>query len=84
MKYLFLIGGSVTLTYGFGSEGTFPSFFKEKKFIKKSQNTGNLGFSYYFSLMMEGSGTIHIMTDPNSEGPKHPDRNPHHWYHLFL
>jgi hypothetical protein len=37
-------------------EGKFTSFFKEKV-IKKSQNSRNQGFSYYFCLMMEGSGS---------------------------
>ncbi len=35
-------------------EGTFTSFFKDKKVIKKSQNSRNQGFSYYFCLMIEG------------------------------
>ncbi len=35
--------------------GTFTSFFKDKKIIKKSQNSRNQGFSYYFCLMIEGS-----------------------------
>ncbi len=36
-------------------EGTFTSFFKEKKVQKKSQNNNNQGFSYFFCLMIEGS-----------------------------
>jgi hypothetical protein len=30
-------------------EGTFTSFFKDKKSTKKSQNSGNQGFPYYFA-----------------------------------
>jgi hypothetical protein len=35
-------------------EGTFTSFVNDKK----SQNSKNLGFSYYFCFMMEGSGYV--------------------------
>ncbi len=35
-------------------EATFTSFFKDKK----SQNSMNQGFSYYFCLMIEGSGSV--------------------------
>ncbi len=38
-------------------EGSFTSFFKGKKVKKKAQNSGNQGFSYYFCLMIEGSGS---------------------------
>jgi hypothetical protein len=38
-------------------EATFTSLFKDKKVIKKLQNSRNQGFSYYFCLMIEGSGT---------------------------
>jgi hypothetical protein len=31
-------------------EGTFTSFFKDKKSKKLSQNSKNQGFSYYFCL----------------------------------
>ncbi len=34
-------------------EGTFTSFFRDKEVQKKSQNSGNQGFSYYFRLMIE-------------------------------
>ncbi len=37
--------------------GTFASFLKDKKARKKSQNSRNKGFSNYFCLMMEGSGS---------------------------
>jgi hypothetical protein len=40
-------------------EGTFTSFFKDKlsqKEEKKSQNIRNEGISYYFCLVIEGSG----------------------------
>ncbi len=35
---------------------------------KKSQKSKNQGFSYFYCLMMEGSGSVQIMTDP--DGPK--------------
>ncbi len=38
-------------------EGTFTSFFGDKKVKKKSQNSRNQGFSYYVCLMKEGSGS---------------------------
>ncbi len=38
-------------------EGTFTSVFKDKKVIKRSQNSRNQGFSYFICLMMEGSGS---------------------------
>ncbi len=37
-------------------EATFTPFFKDKK-SKKSQNSRNQGFSYYFCMMIEGSGS---------------------------
>jgi hypothetical protein len=37
-------------------EGTFTSFFKDKK-SKRSQNSRNQSFSYYFGLLIEGSGS---------------------------
>jgi hypothetical protein len=36
-------------------EATFNIIFQRWKVIKKSQNSRNQGFSYYFSLMIEGS-----------------------------
>ncbi len=49
----------VLITY----EGTFTSFFidiifRRQKIKKKSQNNRNQGFSYYFQLMIEGSGSV--------------------------
>jgi hypothetical protein len=38
-------------------KGIFTSFFKDKKVKKKSQNSRNHGFSYYSSLIIEGSGS---------------------------
>ncbi len=38
-------------------EGTFTSFFKDKKVKKKSQNSRNQCFAYYICLMIEGSGS---------------------------
>ncbi len=37
-------------------EGTFTSFFKDKS-QKESQNSRNQGFSIYFCMMIEGSGS---------------------------
>jgi hypothetical protein len=39
-------------------KGTFTSFFKDKKSkeVTKQQNSRNHGFSYYFCLMIDGSG----------------------------
>jgi hypothetical protein len=57
-------------------EGTFTSFFKDKKIQKKSQNSKNQGFSYYFCLMIEGSGAgsgsghIPLTSDPDLVGTK--------------
>jgi hypothetical protein len=56
--YLLLLKGTFTRT----------SFFKVKESLKMSQNIRNQGFPYYFCLMMQGSGSIQIMTDPG--GPK--------------
>ncbi len=51
-------------------EGTFTSFFKDKK----SKRSRNQGFSYYFCLMEEeswaGSGSILWLLDPDPGGPK--------------
>jgi hypothetical protein len=38
-------------------EGTFTSFFKDTSH-KKSHNSRNNGFSFYFCLMMEGFGSV--------------------------
>jgi hypothetical protein len=38
-------------------EGTFTSIFKDKKSKKKSQNSIKQGFSYFFCIMIEGSGS---------------------------
>jgi hypothetical protein len=35
-------------------KGTFISFFKDNKVIKKTQNSRNQGFSYYFCLTIAG------------------------------
>jgi hypothetical protein len=52
-------------------EGTFPSFFKDKV-KKKSQNCRNQGFSYYFCLLIEGSGSgsIPLTSGSGSLWPK--------------
>ncbi len=41
------------------------SFFK-----KKTQNSGNQSFSYYFCLMIEGSGSIPLTNGSGSRRPK--------------
>jgi hypothetical protein len=41
-------------------EGAFTSYFKDKKLKKKSQYSRNQGFSYYFCLMIGGSGSISL------------------------
>ncbi len=47
------------------------SFSKDKK-SKRSQNSRNQGFSYYFCLMIEGSGFMRYLwfMDPDPGGPK--------------
>ncbi len=50
-------------------EGTFTLFFKDKK-SKKSQNSRNQGFSYYFCMMIEGSGSITLTNGYGSRRPK--------------
>ncbi len=46
-------------------EGTFTSYLKDKKVIKKWQNSKNKDFSYYFCLMIEGSwsGSVPLLTN---------------------
>jgi hypothetical protein len=41
-------------------EGTFTPLFKDKKNKKKSKSRRNQGFSYYFCLAIEGSGSRRI------------------------
>jgi hypothetical protein len=55
--------------------------------IKKLQNSTNQGFSYWFCLMMEGSGSVLVITRSgpyaDTAGPKHTeptDPDPQHWY----
>ncbi len=45
---------------------------KREKVIKKSQNSRNKGFSYYFCFMMEGSGdpNSYLVSDTDLGGPK--------------
>ncbi len=53
-------------------EATFTSFFKDKKDIKKSQNSGTQGFSYYFCLMIEGLRAWSVLCNGSGAGkPKH-------------
>jgi hypothetical protein len=58
--------------------GTFTSFFKDKV-IKKPENIRNKGFSYYFCLIIEGSGyrSLPVTTGSGSRsggGHTDPDR----------
>jgi hypothetical protein len=50
-------------------EGAFTLFFKDKM-SKKSQNNRIQGFSYYFCMMMEGSGSIPVTSGYGSGRPK--------------
>jgi hypothetical protein len=77
------IRGSMLLTNGSGSwigillfsslifkmPGTFTSFFKSQK---ESQNRRNQGFSYYFCILIEGSGSgsIPLTSGSGSGRPK--------------
>ncbi len=55
-------------------EGTFTSFFKDKK-SKKVTKSRNQSFSYYFCMVIEGSGSEYVdPVDPDS------DPDPQHWY----
>jgi hypothetical protein len=69
----------------FHFEGTFTSVFKDKV-IKKSQNSRNHGFSYYFCLMIEGAGSKPLTNGSGSRRPKtntdptDPHPNPQHWF----
>ncbi len=36
----------------------------------KSQNSSNYGFSVYFWLLIEGSGSVPLTNDPDPVGPK--------------
>jgi hypothetical protein len=50
---------------------TRTSFFKDKKVLKKSQNSRNQGFSFYFCFIMKGSesGEAQPLTDPTDPDP---------------
>jgi hypothetical protein len=88
--------GSVTFWYRTGSgffcfvllKATFTSFFKEKV-IKKSQNSRNQYFSYYFCLMSEGSGSADpyiALMDPAPDPGDPPALNPdsRHWSKEYI
>ncbi len=42
---------------------------QREKVIKKSQNSRNQGYSYYFCLMIDGSGSRMVLADPDPGGP---------------
>ncbi len=44
--------------------------FSKIKSQKESQNSRNQGFSYYFCMMIEGSGSIHLTSGSGSKRPK--------------
>ena len=46
--------------------------FQRYKVKKKLQNSGNQGFSYYFCLMIEGSGSIPL-TNGSGSGARRPE-----------
>ena len=47
--------------------------FQRQKVIKKSQNNRNKGFSYYFCLTMQGSGSVNPTNGSGSGRPKTTD-----------
>ncbi len=55
--------------------------FSKIKSQKESQNSSNQGFSYYFCMMTEGSGSIPL----TNGGPKHvdPDPDPQHYWDII-
>jgi hypothetical protein len=62
-------------------EGTFTSFFKDKKSYRSHKTVG-ITFSYYFCMMIEESGSVSLTNDPNGEAQKHmdpTDPDPQHW-----
>ncbi len=52
-------------------EGTFLHSFPKIKSQKESQNSRNQGFSYYFCMMTEGSGSIPL-TAGSGSGSRRP------------
>ncbi len=73
------------------SEGTFTSF---SKIIsqKKSQSSRNQDFSYYFCLVIKGSGSGSILLTNGSGSvsrrhkktdPTDPDTDPQHWREVW-
>jgi hypothetical protein len=44
--------------------------FSKIKSHKEDTNSSNQGFSYYFCLLIEGSGSVPCTTDPDPGGPK--------------
>ncbi len=65
-------------------EPTFTSFFKDKKVIKKPQNSRNQSFSHYFCLMIQSRIRIRasyywIRDCQKHTDPMDPDPDPQHW-----
>ncbi len=63
--------------------GTFTSFFKDKKVIKKLQDSRKQGFSYYVCWMMYPGGPN--LTNPDPDVAPDPDaaQNLQHWFSLI-
>ncbi len=60
-------------------EGTCTMYiiFQRQKLKKKSQNSRNQGFSYYFCLMIEGSGSRSVPpTYGSGSGSRRPQKHP--------
>ncbi len=64
--------------------------FLKKKSQKESQNSRNQGFSYYFCMTIEGSGSIPLTSGSGSGWPKNcekhvdpVDPDPQHWNKVY-
>ncbi len=60
----------VFIAYYFLRVVIFTLFFKDEKVLKKSQNSKNKTYSYYFCLMMDGSGSWSVTLTNGSGRPK--------------
>jgi len=65
-------------------DGIFISFFKDKK-SKRSHNSRNQGFSYYFCLMIKGSGSgSRPLTDISGSGSTRPKNMCIRWLRIRI
>jgi hypothetical protein len=55
-----------------------------RKVKNKSQIGINQGFSTLFCLLVEGSGSLQILTDTDPEAQKHTDTDPPHWLAVLI